>query len=310
MGAVVSIHPDRRGLRLEAPAKINIGLKVLGKDESGFHQLETHFAAVGLYDVLTVARAEEGLELVVEGAELGDPRDNLVYRAAAAFLAEADVAEGARMTLEKAIPAGAGLGGGSSDAAATLKLLNRLHDDPLSEVDLSVIGRSLGADVPFFLFPSPCALGFDRGDRLVAIDPLPESPIVLALPPIHVGTADAFVMLADSRGGANTITMEEHEVVNVRTMPDWDSAAKDAANDFEEVIFDRHPSLGVLRNEIEEAGAFLARLSGSGAAVFGLFDEGEKAAEAAEKLAESFPEVAFVVTETLTAWPQTHLARG
>lgn len=310
MGAVVSIHPDRRGLRLEAPAKINIGLKVLGKDESGFHQLETHFAAVGLYDVLTVARAEEGLELVVEGAELGDPRDNLVYRAAAAFLAEAEVAEGARMTLEKAIPAGAGLGGGSSDAAATLKLLNRLHDNPLSEVDLSVIGRSLGADVPFFLCPSPCAFGFDRGDRLVAIDRLPESPIVLALPPIHVATADAYAMLAASRGGANTFTMDEHEVVNVRTMPDWDGATKDAANDFEEVIFDRHPSLGVLRNEIEEAGAFLARLSGSGAAVFGLFDDGEVAAAAAEKLAESFPEVSFVATETLTAWPQTHLARG
>lgn len=306
----MSIHPERRGLRLEAPAKINIDLKILGKDESGFHQLETHFAAVGLYDVLTVALAEEGLELVVEGADLGDPRDNLVYRAAAAFLAATEVSEGVRMTLEKAIPAGAGLGGGSSDAAATLKLLNRLHDDPLSEVDLSVIGRGIGADVPFFLFPSPCALGFDRGDRLMAVDPLPESPVVLALPPIHVSTAEAYAMLADARGATDTFTVDEHEVVNIRTMPDWDGAAKDAANDFEEVIFDRHPSLGVLRNEIEEAGAFLARLSGSGAAVFGLFDEGEKAAEAAETLAESFPEVAFVVTETLTSWPQVHLARG
>lgn len=304
------MHPDRRGLRLEAPAKINIDLKVLGQDESGFHQLETHFAAVGLYDVLTVALTEDGLELVVEGAELGDPRDNLVYRAAAAFVAEAEVAEGARMTLEKAIPVGAGLGGGSSDAAATLKLLNRLHDDPLSEVDLSIIGCGLGADVPFFLFPSPCALGFDRGDRLVAIDPLQESPIVLALPPIQVNTAEAYTMLADSRGGTVTFTTDEHEVGNVRKMPDWDGAAKDAANDFEDVIFDRHPSLGVLRNEIEEAGAFLARLSGSGAAVFGLFDEGEAATAAAEKLAESFPEVSFVVTETLTAWPRTHLARG
>ncbi len=304
------MHPDRRGLRLEAPAKINIDLKVLGQDESGYHQLETHFAAVGLCDVLTVALAEEGLELVVEGAELGDPRDNLAYRAAAAFLAEAEVAEGARMTLEKSIPAGAGLGGGSSDAAVTLKLLNRLHDEPLSDVDLAVIGRGLGADVPFFLFPSPCALGFDRGDRLVPIDPLPESPIVLALPPIHVSTAEAYAMLAESRRGTGTFTTDEHEVVNVRTMPDWNGAAKDATNDFEDVIFERHPSLGVLRSEIEGAGAFLARMSGSGAAVFGLFDEGEAAAEAAKKLAESFPEVSFVVTETLTAWPQTHLARG
>lgn len=310
MAVVVSIHPDRRGLRLEAPAKINIDLKVLGRDESGYHQLETHFAAVALCDVLTVALAEDGLELSVQGAELGDPRDNLVYRAAAAFIAEADVAEGARMTLEKAIPAGAGLGGGSSDAAATLKLLNRLHGDPLSEVDLSVIGSGLGADVPFFLSPSPCALGFDRGDRLVPIDPLPESPVVLAIPPIHVSTAEAYTMLSDSRGGTDTFTTDEHEVVNVRTMPDWDGAAKDASNDFEDVIFDLHPSLGVLRNEIEEAGAFLARLSGSGAAVFGLFDQEEEAAKAAEKLAESFPEISFVVTETLTAWPQTHLARG
>jgi 4-diphosphocytidyl-2-C-methyl-D-erythritol kinase len=304
------MHPDRRGLRLKAPAKINIDLKVLGQDESGYHQLETQFAAVGLCDVVTVALEDGGLELRVEGAELGDPRDNLVYRAAAAFIAETAVAEGARMTLEKAIPAGAGLGGGSSDAAATLKLLNRLHGDLLSEVDLSIIGRGLGADVPFFLAPFPCALGFDRGDRIVSIDPLPESPVVLALPPIHVSTAEAYRMLADSRGGTDTFTTDEHEVVNVRTMPDWGGAAKGATNDFEDVIFDLHPSLGVLRSEMEEAGAFLARLSGSGAAVFGLFDEGDTATEASEKLAESFPEVSFVVTETLTAWPQTHLARG
>ncbi|GMR12315.1 MAG: 4-(cytidine 5'-diphospho)-2-C-methyl-D-erythritol kinase [Gemmatimonadota bacterium] len=304
------MHSERRGLRVEAPAKINIDLRVLGQDEAGYHQLETQFAAVGFFDVLTVALAERGLELSVEGADLGDPRDNLVYRAATAFIAEAGVADGARMTLEKAIPAGAGLGGGSSDAAAALKLLNRLHGDLLSEVDLSLIGRGLGADVPFFLSPSPCALGFDRGDRLVPIDALPETPVVLALPPIHMSTAEAYSMLADSRGCTDAFTTDDYEVVNVRTMPDWDGAAKDAANDFEDVIFDRHPSLGVLRNEIEEAGAFLARLAGSGAAVFGLFEKEDTAAEAAEKLAESFSEVSFLVTETLTAWPQMHLARG
>ena len=141
---MVPIHPERRGLSIEAPAKINVELKILGKDESGYHQLETHFAAVGLCDVLTIALAETGLELIVEGADLGDPRDNLVYRAATAFFAEAKMAEGARMTLEKAIPAGAGLGGGSSDAAASLKLLNRLHGDPLTDEKLDGLGGGLG----------------------------------------------------------------------------------------------------------------------------------------------------------------------
>ena len=299
--------PEQDGLRVEAPAKINVDLKVLGREESGYHQIETHFAAIGLSDVLTISRAESGLELVVDGAELGDARDNLVYRAAAAFLSETGTAGGASMHLHKNIPSGAGLGGGSSDAASTLRLLSELYGNPVPEEALHEIARGLGADVAFFLSPHPSALGFDKGDRLVPIDPLPSTAVVLALPPIHVSTAKAYEMLADSRGGEAATTADERgEVVNVRRVPDWERAARDASNDFEEVIFDLHPSLGVLRNEIEETGAFLARLSGSGAAVFGLFEGDGAAAEAAEKLTESFPAVTLLKTETLTEWPRPH----
>ena len=305
------VRSEPPGLRVEAPAKINVDLKVLGRDESGYHPLETHFAAVGLCDVVTVVPAEEGLDLAVEGADLGDPRDNLVYRAAAAFLEQAGEVRGARIRLEKHIPAGAGLGGGSSDAASTLRLLNELYGRPLPDEALADIGRRLGADIPFFLSPHPSALGFDRGDRLVPIGPLPSTAVLLALPPIQVSSADAYARLADSRGGSAAFAAAEHsDVVNVRVVPDWERAAKDATNDFEPVIFDLHPQLGVLRNDLEEAGAFLARLSGSGAAVFGLFSEGDVAEQTAESLSEAFSAVDFVVTETLTEWPRPEPARG
>ena len=132
--------------RVQAPAKINVSLRILAQEASGYHQLETVFAAVGLADDLTLGTAGSGIELEVSGADLGDPRRNLVYQAAEIFLLRAGIEAGVRIRLEKRIPHGAGLGGGSSDAAAALRLLQAAFGDPLGEADLLEIAGGLGSN--------------------------------------------------------------------------------------------------------------------------------------------------------------------
>jgi len=138
-------------VRRGAPAKVNLSLRVLARERSGYHQLETLFCALELRDEIEIERGGGALSLQVEGAELGPPEENLVHRAAVAFHDAAGIRPDTRIRLRKRIPAGAGLGGGSSDAAATLAALNALHGAPLGPTHLLRLGAELGSDVPFFL---------------------------------------------------------------------------------------------------------------------------------------------------------------
>jgi 4-diphosphocytidyl-2-C-methyl-D-erythritol kinase len=252
-----------------APAKVNLRLKILAREESGYHQIETIFCAIALADRLEFTRTAPGLELEVLGAELGAPQENLVHRAATAFFSAARIEPAIRIKLEKQVPAGAGLGGGSSDAATTLIALNELFGTPLSPATLFRIGALLGSDVPFFLAGAPRALAWGRGERLLPLPPLPPAPMLLVIPDFAIATADAYRDLAEAR--AARAATPQPAILDTDRLGSWDTVARIAENDFELSGFTRYPKLRAIKVALQDAGATLPLLAGSGSAIFGIF---------------------------------------
>ena len=290
-------------VRREAPAKINLSLAVGELTSTGYHAVETLFTTLDWSDEVVVERAPAGaLELFVDGDAGGvTPEENLVHTAANRFFRYAagfggqlgpqgdGTSGGARITLTKRIPAGGGLGGGSSDAAITLLALNELYGDPLAPDVLHEIARELGADVPFFLTGAALAVGRGRGDVLTEIEPLPARPVVLGLPPIHVSTAEAYRRLDDARGSA--VPALGH--LDLEGSLEWSSVAKLSRNDFEPVVHAWHAELGELFEAFGATGPLLTRMSGSGAAHFAVYETVAEAEEAHAVLGVAFPDVQF-----------------
>jgi 4-diphosphocytidyl-2-C-methyl-D-erythritol kinase len=276
------VSPPADTAAIEAPAKVNLRLHVLAQQTSGYHCLETVFCAISLTDTVFVERGGGAVELNVEGEiPVGPVADNLVMRAARRFLLQrGGVGEGVRITLRKRIPSAAGLGGGSSDAAAALLALNALHGSPLSRQMLLNIGGELGSDVPFFLGHSPLALGWGRGERLLGLDPLPQRQVVLAHPGIGMPTGQAFQRIAELRGGGFHTAPR---CLPTGCLATWESLAALAGNDFQEPALERLPILATALQALRRQGADIALLAGSGSAIFGLFsdNQGALAAEAA-----------------------------
>jgi 4-diphosphocytidyl-2-C-methyl-D-erythritol kinase len=275
----------------ETPAKLNLFLTILAQEASGFHQLETVFAVVDLTDRIELELAGRGIDLEVVGADLGDPRKNLVYQAAELLMLRAGRDEGVSIRLEKRIPHGAGLGGGSSDAAATLALLNRELGDPLGSDELRGLAAGLGADVPFFLAPSPVSLGWGRGDRLLPLESLEGLSVVLVLPDVHVSTQWAYRELAEHRARRGGGWRGPAILSEVRSGPPADRvrAMCSRGNDFESVVFAAHPELAGIRDQLEDLGAVGARMSGSGSALFAVFEDEGQARDAARAVEVMHP---------------------
>ncbi len=287
-------------LTLRAPAKVNLRLRVLAREASGYHRLETVFCALELADTLEAARAPGAVALEVEGAEVGPAEENLVVRAARVFGEAAGVEPDVRFRLTKRIPAGAGLGGGSSDAAAALRALNALHDEPLGHDTLLELAAGLGADVPFFLCGSNHALAWGRGERLLALPALPARPALVVKPSFSIATGDAYRWLAASRrGGAGADAGAR--VLHHDRLAGWDDVAGAAGNDFEAVVFAEHPILEAVRDALRHAGAAPALLAGSGSAVFGVFGDEAARAAAADAVAERWPDMEVIETATASS---------
>lgn len=293
-------------VRVRAPAKVNLWLHVLAREDSGYHSLESLFCALELADELTIARGGEEISLRVEGGiETGPPTGNLVVRAARRFLGEVGRPdEGLSIELRKHIPAAAGLGGGSSDAAATLRALNKLFGDPLVEEELLRIAIELGSDVPFFLCGSPLALGWSRGERLLSLPPLPAAGVLVAHPGEPMSTRGAFQRIAELRGGAYR---PRASLVRLEDLGGWEGVAARAHNDFEDVACERVPRLRDGLEILHRSGARIALLAGSGASIFAVFDRPSPPASAAIELQAK----GFTVwsTATLTALPEPVLRR-
>ena len=259
--------------RVIAQAKINLSLRVLARESSGYHQLETVFARIDLGDVVTVRTGVRGRRLRCEGAaasaaDVGPPERNLAWRAAEAYARETGFPEGFEIDIDKRIPVGAGLGGGSADAGAVLRILDRLAPARLPEKRLVALAAHLGADVPFLTVESPLALAWGRGDRMLMLPPLAARDVVLVLPGFAVSTPEAFGWLAEGRGGAAA----PPAAIGAEALGSWAGVTSLAGNDFEQPVSARHPVVADAVAVLGAAGARIAQLTGSGSTVFGVFD--------------------------------------
>ncbi len=277
-------------MKIRSFAKINLGIEVLGTRPDGYHDILTLFQSIDLADILDLAELPGG-ELALSGddPEVAWDGSNLVHRAAALLKAETGCPKGARLAVAKSIPAGKGLGGGSSNAAAALVGLNLLWGLGLGRDDLARLGARLGADVPYFLEGGLC-LGEGRGDKLTPLPDLPPAFVLLAFPPFAVATAGIYAAWRPS------LTSGDKPSKIRRFLENRDLGSLE--NRLEETIFRFHPQLEEYQRFFRSRGAAASLVSGTGSAVFGLFAEKAPALEARRLLRER---VRTALAETLPA---------
>lgn len=271
-----SSAPSPSSVTVLAPAKINLVLRILDRRADGFHNLWSIMQTVGLEDTIRIRLVpkEEDIKLRCDSRQLAGDQSNLVYRAARAVLDRAGQSIGVEIELKKRIPMGAGLGGGSSDAAATLMGMNRLLRLGWSAAQMAEVGQTLGSDVPFFLF-APSGVVVGRGETVKAVRIAGRKWAVLVNPGFGVETKWAYHELASTRGGVHPLS-SQHQDLEKETTITWEQVTKAAVNDFEAPVFARHLILEEIKRRLLSKGAEMALLSGSGATVFGLFsDEGQ-----------------------------------
>jgi 4-diphosphocytidyl-2-C-methyl-D-erythritol kinase len=245
------------------PAKINLGLQVTNKRTDGFHDIETVFYAIPLFDALEINPSEE-LSFVSTGLPIaGKVENNLCIKAYELLKSHYSIPPVA-IHLHKVIPMGAGLGGGSADAAYTLKLLKDFFELPISKEELVNFASQLGSDCPFFINDTP-HFATGRGELLEPISfSLQSYKIILVYPAIHVNTAWAYQQIHPK-----PITQSIKEILNL-PITDWKGRL---VNDFEAAVFPSHPAIGSICTKLYEMGALYASMSGSGSAVFGIFEK-------------------------------------
>jgi 4-diphosphocytidyl-2-C-methyl-D-erythritol kinase len=280
-----------RRARLRALAKLNLDLKVLHKRADGFHELRTVFQTISLADELDIAYTP-GRRTGIHLDCAPEIPDNLALRAAKLVVDETAARGHIAISLHKRIPMGGGLGGGSSDAAAVLLALPALIGRMIALPKLVEMAASLGSDVPYFLLGGT-ALGLGRGTEIYPLPDFPARHALVIAPPVAVSTAEAYRAL-----GRELTSDPGSPIINSFQCRAWEPAGKLSAsgfsfceNDFEGVVFKRHPELKSLKQKLLRAGARFAMLTGSGAALFGLFEtrqEAKKAASAFEDVA-AFP---------------------
>jgi 4-diphosphocytidyl-2-C-methyl-D-erythritol kinase len=268
-------------ISFKTPAKVNLGLHIFGKREDGFHELETLFQMVNWCDEIKIEFLSHGLELVCNQLDIPTDEGNLVIKAARILQTRyPERCKGARIHLNKNIPHGAGLGGGSGNAAGVLLGLNFLWGLKLKREDLVSVASELGSDVPFFLF-SPCAIGRGRGEILESVKNSIRFYVLMVYPGFTVPTASVYGNLKLK------LTKRENNISLLKNFLLQSKFAQLGAtwfNDLELVVFKEHPGLSVIKKEMLTLGAKGALLSGSGSTVFGIFDNPETANSAHARL--------------------------
>jgi 4-diphosphocytidyl-2-C-methyl-D-erythritol kinase len=284
-----------KSIKIPAYAKVNLRLDVLGQRPDGYRELRTIFQTISLHDTLALETTRDNridLSIVGNAALAGEPgKDNLVYRALDELRRELGIRQGVRAVLTKRIPTGAGLGGGSSDAAAALIGLLRLTEKRIETARLMEIASSLGADVPFFLRGGR-ALGIGRGNEIYPLPEVSRSSVLVVSPAgIAVPTRDAYQWLAETlTKGPDTTKLFRFCALC------WSPQGDALSNDFEAAVFPRYPRLGEIKRELLQQGAAGASLAGSGSAVFGIYRNPAKARRAAR----AFPKDQVFVCSTIS----------
>ncbi|MBF0288999.1 MAG: 4-(cytidine 5'-diphospho)-2-C-methyl-D-erythritol kinase [SAR324 cluster bacterium] len=247
-------------MKIQTPAKINTQLYILKKRKDGYHELYMHMVPVTLFDTITIApHVGNGFQLQMDGRDCGEQNENLIVKAAHAFAQSSGLEISLNFHLFKQIPVGAGLGGGSGNAAGVLQALNHYYNCPLSIEELANIAMGLGSDIPFFLNPTPSqAMG--RGEQLIPLVPYPSFFLVIVKPAFSISTAQAYQNCQPaSMDVANQKMTTINEVVG------------SLHNQFESTLFLEFPLLAEIKEKLVEYGAVGALVSGSGSAVFGVF---------------------------------------
>ncbi len=281
---------SERTVRINAPAKVNLVLRVLDRRPDGYHNLWSVMQTVGLEDELYVGlSARAGVRLQCDEAGMPTDGRNLVVRAAMAVLSRAGLSEsrspGVEIHLIKRIPVSAGLGGGSSDAAATIIALNALLGLGWSREAMGSVGAPLGSDVPFFLF-APSALVRSRGEDVTAVAVTGTRWVVLVNPGFPIETRWAYEQLSAGRAGVPPLSEALRRVEREGALS-WEQAVTLMENDFEAALVPTHGVLGQIKQQLLAAGAEAALLSGSGATVFGVFRDKAAAVRAQEALSRT-----------------------
>ncbi len=262
---------------LLAPAKLNLGLRLIARRSDGYHEIETVFLPLRLFDRLELERAEEpGIRLEVRGAELPVDEQNLAVRAARMACEATGLAQALRLRLEKHIPVAAGLGGGSSDAAAAILGVERLWGKELPASDRAGLALSLGADVPFFLGPRP-SVGRGVGERLQPLAGVPEMWWLLLCFDFPVSTAWAYAE------ASRKLTLPR-EGSSIAALLGPSGVLFPPHSDLEAVTSLRHPEVGQAQRALADAGAMVTGMTGSGPTVYGRFESEGAAQGAAEAL--------------------------
>jgi 4-diphosphocytidyl-2-C-methyl-D-erythritol kinase len=272
-------------IRLLAPAKVNLTLKILRKREDGYHDIESLVQKISIYDRITIAEADEpGIHLACTDPSLPVGPDNLAFRAAQLLLRKYRLQDmGVSIHLEKSIPHGAGLGGGSSDAAAVLMGINSLLKLNGTRDELIEVGLEIGSDVPLFLFPSP-ALITGRGEKVEPSPVLVNAVYVVVFPGFGVSTSWAYSNFRLTKEPDKYTISGLYRTTRGALPPEqWQDLL---VNDLEETVKTRHPEIGRCQENLLRAGANASLMSGSGSAVFGLFEDKPSAEKAAVLLKE------------------------
>jgi 4-diphosphocytidyl-2-C-methyl-D-erythritol kinase len=268
-------------------AKLNLGLNVVAKRPDGFHEIETVFLPIPLCDILEIIPSVSGMATITtSGLPIpGPPDHNICLKAIKLFRSSNPTLHSSLFTLHlhKQIPSGSGLGGGSSDGAFTLKMLNALYGTGLSEEQLAQLASQLGSDCAFFIGNRP-AFATGKGEKLEEISlSLKGYFLALVIPPVHVGTAEAYSMITPKMPSRSV-----KEIVGL-PLPEWKNMLR---NDFEEPVMAKHPEIKEVKEKLYERGAVYASMSGSGSSVYGLFKD-------PPKIAGHFPENYFTRTAQL-----------
>ena len=278
--------------QIKAFAKINLGLDVVRRLENGYHEVKMVMQTVGIYDELALTRTEEGITVTTDTEELPTDDNNLIYKAAKIMMETYHIEGGIHIHLKKNIPIAAGMAGGSTDAAATFKGINRLYDLDCTLEELMKLGVKVGADVPYCILGGT-ALAEGIGEKLTSLNPSPDCYVLVAKPPINVSTKYVYEHL-DAEG------IEEHPDIDGMVGAIWEESLQGIldrmGNVLENVTEKKYPIIGELKNEMKELGALNSLMSGSGPTVFGIFIDERIAREAFETLKKENPECQVFLT--------------
>lgn len=252
-------------LKVKSPAKINLGLNIIRKRSDDFHDLETIFYPLSLYDIITFEKSDSfGFDS--NNKQLNKENSNLIIKAIRLLEEKSGKNIQVKVNLEKNIPIGAGLGGGSSNAALTLSTINILFDLNFADKELSKFALELGSDVPYFLNPIP-SFAESRGEVLSPLDLKIHFPIVIVNPGIHISTKWAFENIIPKKSEFHL-----NNLGNINFVEDIKNLKPKVMNDFEQMVFSKYKEVGEIKNNFYKSGALFSLMTGTGSSVFGIFN--------------------------------------